>query len=60
MKGGAEFNWEVNRDDLYSSNEIVLYTVSEGFPSTLDELSEVYTNKQVNEFQSNFQYPRLL
>ncbi|MFH1332330.1 MAG: hypothetical protein ABIH63_03535 [archaeon] len=56
IKGGANFKFTVNRNDLASATRVVLYTVSEKTPSTYEELADVYSSLQ--EQKSYFIYPR--
>ncbi len=58
VKGGANFEFTVNREDLASATKLVVYTVASKTPSSYDELSDIYSSIGNNANVSYFVYPR--
>ena len=59
IKGGANFNFELQHANLARRRTITLYTIVESVPGTYDGLTEVYDNIENNAYSSKFRYPEL-
>ena len=57
--GGAEFEYQVNRENLVNSNRITIYTMFDKIPQTNNEVASIYDNINTNNQNPNFKYPEL-
>lgn len=57
ITGGAEFDWNIDRSLLASDNKLVLYTVFDTFPTTYDDLTNVYEKIGENAKSTVFMLP---
>ncbi len=46
VTGGAEFEWTVDKDELYTSDYIKFYITTQAIPKSLEELSSVNLNQE--------------
>ncbi len=46
VTGGAEFDWTVDKDELYTSDYIKFYITTQATPKSLEELSSVNLNQE--------------
>jgi len=46
VTGGTEFEWTVDKDELYTSDYIKFYITTQAIPKSLEELSSVNTNQE--------------
>ncbi len=56
-KGGAEFEFSFNRNDLASVNTLVFYTVAENAPGNLEEMGRLQSRIEFNSQSKDFKYP---
>ncbi|MDD5133195.1 MAG: hypothetical protein PHD81_02270 [Candidatus Nanoarchaeia archaeon] len=57
IKGGAEFEFEIEREKITSKNIMTFYTVVDQFPSNYESLNLVYNSIQENAGLPLFKYP---
>ena len=57
IAGGAEFDWSVDILDLEQSNELTFYTYYNGFPNTVEGLTNIYDQVRENHRRAGFRYP---
>lgn len=57
ITGGAEFDWNIDRSLLASDNKLILYTVFDTFPTTYDDLTDVYEKITDNAKSTAFMLP---
>ena len=57
--GGAQFDWEINEQELSKANKITFYTVYNKIPSNIKELTESYQQILKNADSTNFREPLL-
>ena len=58
LVGGAEFEWIPSRFDLSQDNKLIIYLYYNGFPSTSDQVSEIYQKISSNKDEAIFSKPQ--
>ncbi|MDD5650833.1 MAG: hypothetical protein PHF86_10540, partial [Candidatus Nanoarchaeia archaeon] len=57
IKGGADFQWTLTRDDLNNKDSITFYTMVDQIPSNFESLNLIYSEIQKNAKNKNFKEP---
>lgn len=57
--GGNNFNWGIDRGELFESEQITFYIIVDRRPKNVEELGEVYDSLEGNDESRFFLYPEL-
>jgi hypothetical protein len=55
--GGADFDWEVTKEQLDNANKIVFYSMFNGVPANTQDLTKMYQKILSNADSNNFRMP---
>jgi len=58
LVGGAEFEWIPSRFDLSQDNKLIIYVYYNGFPSTSDDVFNIYQKISSNQDRPGFSKPQ--
>ena len=59
IKGGVKFDYAFTRQDLSSESPIIIYTLAQPIPSSLNELTALYQSIDTNVLDPRFKYPEI-
>ena len=59
IKGGANFKFTFNPEDLAKDSDLVLYTMASPIPGDIESMAGLYEEISLNSEDSRFRYPEI-